>query len=362
MSFNADIGFVGDLLICDQPICYGFGVDSIHRSNYSLLFSNIKPHLQKFTHLAGNFEAVIKAIPHGGGNVSNYSMCCSPEVASALAEAGFTILSVANNHSMDYGQRWFDETTNSLEKAGIEVIGIKNNPGKVVNIRSYNIAVIGASYLPVKNNKPAYLSNPSFDTWKEIADSFGQCHQKIAFVHWGNEFVTLPNEMQLKWANEMLDAGIDIIVGCHSHVLQPSALIRGKPVFFSLGNFVSDYWQLRFRRTCMVGLDLENVKSPNVANYLINCEGTPEYINADYISLREYNGNASLKNEIALARWRMRIEYGIYLLKNAHRIKAKRHMIKWLAKRFSYILRYAAIENQNPEVIYKNYDSGSDRS
>ena len=101
----------------------------------------------------------------------------------------------------------------------------------------------------------------------------------IAYPHWGVEYVTdTPSKLQITEAHDMIDMGVDMVIGAHPHVIQPFELYRGKPIFYSLGNFVFDQY---FSRQTMQGLILkgEFEKHMSSSRLFIRLELVPVHIN-----------------------------------------------------------------------------------
>lgn len=174
--------------------------------------------------------------------------CC----AAALARAGVTHAALANNHSIDQGRNGLSETMQLLAKAGISPMGAGENPeaaGRPVVIRKGNIEVacFNSVLLPLENW--LYLEEkPDVCRWTvgRLAEEIrmykaAHPHNKVVVVlHWGMEYHKTPSPMQRRDAWRLIRAGADAIVGHHPHVIQQLEYIEGKPVAYSLGNFVFD--------------------------------------------------------------------------------------------------------------------------
>ncbi len=354
MNKTETINFMGDMLFGDQPVMYGFGFDSIWgNKKYSDIFVGVIDSTLSTKYNVANFEAVIRK-RHEHMSVSDWSMCCDENIVGELKKANINIVSIANNHTMDYGREWFDYTVKCLSDAGIGIVGLKDTPYIKLEIYDKKVAIVSASYLNVKAKKDiGYFYNPSYENWEQVLRECDDCDIKVAYLHWGNEFIKSPNKNQLDVANMLMELGVDLIVGHHPHILQQNQIILGKPVVFSLGNFVSDYWQKRLRKTAIVNLD--SSKKITQLDCKIDKLGCPRLSNNIYHELCFYD--KTVKDSIFINRNRMRIEYFFKILFNFYRIKEKRKFIKWLYRRFIYIIKFFFSEIKNPNVIYEHYES-----
>lgn len=354
MNKKESINFMGDLIFGDQPIIYGFGFDSIWGpKNYAGIFSGISSCTLSAKYNVANFESVIKK-RENRMSVSEWSMCCDKSICYELNKANINIVSIANNHTMDYGREWFDYTVKQLTDSGIQVIGLKNRPYTKIQMGDKKIAIISASYIKVKSHTDVgYFYTPTQEEWKKFLNECDDCNIKIVYIHWGNEFIVTPTESQKDIANMLINLGVNLIIGHHPHILQLNQTINGVPIIYSLGNFVSDYWQKRLRKTAII--NFQNTNQLVQHNCILDKEGCPQLTNDVNVPL--YFSPKSKNKSVFLNRSRMRIEYLTKILCNFHRIKEKRKFIKWLFKRFTYILKYFFSEIKNPDIIYEHYDN-----
>ncbi|QOR36855.1 CapA family protein [Clostridium sp. 'deep sea'] len=169
--------------------------------------------------------------------------------ATKLKEAGFTILNLANNHTMDYKEAGLANTMQALHNNGISYIGagVKNNEARkplVIEKEGYKIGFLGYSMFSprgyIYNKDKADICRVKDNIAIEIKKAKAQCDFLVVTVHWGNEFDFFPSEKQKKLAHEIIDSGADLILGHHPHVLQGIEQYKDKYIFYSLGNFVFD--------------------------------------------------------------------------------------------------------------------------
>jgi poly-gamma-glutamate capsule biosynthesis protein CapA/YwtB (metallophosphatase superfamily) len=182
----------------------------------------------------------------------------APEFAQELADAGIDVVTLANNHVLDYDDPAFDETLSNLSAAGIDVCGGGKNMAEarrpaVLSANGISVAFLGYSefadiYWSVARPKRfvAGEAGPGISPWdreaivedirraKRLAD-----HVVVSF-HWGDEYVSMPADRQVQLAHAAIDAGASVVHGHHPHVLQPVEVYHGGVIFYSLGNFVFD--------------------------------------------------------------------------------------------------------------------------
>lgn len=229
---------VGDIMLGDQNLCAGFGVGSkIKKNGPEYLFKDVKEILKQGDIVFGNFECSI----YRGIDKESHPFFCAPESAiDELQSAGFTALSVANNHIMENGRKIFDDTVVALREVNIQPIGLKNNI-TVIHINDKKIALLGYSFVE------EYISDSGYNKLisdGQIIDDInkvrGDVDLIILSIHWEPEYVPYPSYDQVKMARRLIDAGADVILGGHPHVLQSYEIYKGKPIIYSLGNFVFD--------------------------------------------------------------------------------------------------------------------------
>ncbi len=175
-----------------------------------------------------------------------------PMWAEGLRAAGITHAAMANNHTYDQGRQGLLSTYNHLKAAGIEPLGFgytKKERIQPVIIRkgATEVALFNSVPLPLENwydldDRPG-ICQASASTLADAIQSYHASHpfsKIIAVLHWGVEFQSVPSLQQHIDAQILLKAGADAIVGHHPHVVQSLKNVYGKPVFYSLGNFVFD--------------------------------------------------------------------------------------------------------------------------
>lgn len=179
-----------------------------------------------------------------------YTFRLPPEKVSLLREMNIDIVTLANNHAMDYGTDALLDTCQTLDQAGILRVGAGSDLKEasapaVMEMKGKKIGFLGASrVIPVASwnatdTKPGMLTtyDPAL-LLEEIRQLRERCDYVIVYVHWGLERHERPEEYQRRLGQQYIDAGADLVIGSHPHVLQGLEYYKGKPIVYSLGNFV----------------------------------------------------------------------------------------------------------------------------
>lgn len=163
--------------------------------------------------------------PHTGG----FTFCTTPEIAKGLDFAGIDIVTLANNHTGNYGEKGLEETKKYLSDLGITYTGVGDLVIKEVN--NIKFGFLGFDYV-FKKLKDEDL--------KLIQDSDKLVDVLVVSPHWGDEYTYVANKFQKETAEKFIENGADLVIGHHPHWVQNSEIVNGVPVYYSLGNFVFD--------------------------------------------------------------------------------------------------------------------------
>jgi poly-gamma-glutamate synthesis protein (capsule biosynthesis protein) len=255
------ICFTGDLLL-DRGVR-----EQIDRKGVEALFTNVSP-------IWANYDAVVVNLEcpattrHAPVN-KRYIFRADPQWLPALQKAGITHAALANNHTYDQGRGGLEDTYRNLQACGITPIGAGSNAEKAcspvfIHKGNIQVAVFNAVLLPLEN-------------WAYLSDEYGVCQASVeelceqitalkskkkcyvvVVLHWGTEYAAQPSLQQRHDARQLIDAGADAIVGHHPHVLQPVETYLGKPIFYSLGNFIFDARREDAQQGIIAGLTFTN--------------------------------------------------------------------------------------------------------
>ncbi len=174
-----------------------------------------------------------------------------PSVAPSLSRLGFDLFSLANNHSRDFGAAGLHETTAALRGAGLGFFGDYYNTEEVSTVRDVRGMKVGFVGLHTVYGRDA---SPALEEVRRLRP---QVDMLVAMPHWGIEYETSFSPSQQQLAHALVDAGADVVLGSHPHVVQPMEVYNGKPIFYSLGNFVFDqFFSPEVRRGLAVGIDV----------------------------------------------------------------------------------------------------------
>ena len=233
--------FAGDIMLDDGP-----GRLIAEGGDPLLPFADI---LKEADYRIGNLECPIAT---SGTPLANkiYSFRAKPATLPVL-QGRFDAVSLANNHSGDYGSEAFRETMHHLEQSGIAYFGGGRNLSEAhkplwISRKDLKIAVLGYNEFKPRSFE-AGADHPGI-AWSEdshvIADiraaKAAGADLIIPFMHWGWEKEGQASERQRQLAHKMIDEGAALVVGSHPHVTQGAETYKGKPIIYSLGNFVFD--------------------------------------------------------------------------------------------------------------------------
>lgn len=179
-----------------------------------------------------------------------FTFQCSPSYVTALNEMGVDVVSLANNHTLDYGKEALRDTFSTLDKAGIlyggagetveraEEVQIIEANGKKYGFIAVSRVIPTADW-KVENSAPGLFSCYDETRLVELVEQAKEtCDFVAVYPHWGVEYQAYPEAYQTRIAERCIEAGADVIVGSHTHCLQGVSYIDGMPVFYSLGNFI----------------------------------------------------------------------------------------------------------------------------
>ncbi len=170
---------------------------------------------------------------------------------AAIQAAGIDLVSIANNHTLDYGQVGLLDTLDSAKAAGMPIVGAGHNTTEayaphLVTVKGVRLAVVGMSQVhELKEQWKPTATRPgiamAFDRKLAVAavkSAREQADVVIAFMHWGTEGQGCPNGDQKSIAKALSAAGADLIIGTHAHVLLADGFLGGAYVHYGLGNFL----------------------------------------------------------------------------------------------------------------------------
>jgi len=201
-----------------------------HDGDINFLFENYKEILEDDDWTVLNFEGTLTTADRNPDKLGNsFLFRADPAYASVLSDNGVECVSLENNHVLDMGEEGLAETKQNLHDAGVSYY-CESEP----------------LIFTLKGVKMGMLAYQTFDQYDRLFTEVPEdvktikaqgCEVVIISFHWGSEKDYYPNEKQQKLAKLAIDAGADLVVGHHSHRINPIELYNGKYIVYSLGNF-----------------------------------------------------------------------------------------------------------------------------
>lgn len=267
--YRTSLVAVGDNLIHDAiyEAAYKDG-----KYNFMPFYEPMASYIQTFDLAFINQETMLGGVEIG---LSSYPSFNSPvEVGEALIETGFNLFSIANNHTLDRGERAILNTIDFLESKAIYYSGARatDEDTDVVIFEKNGITFGFVAYTMLTNGQvhpegKTYLANvySREKAENQINEVRSDVDFMIVSMHWGDEYVDYPNDTQKQEARFLANLGVDVIIGHHAHVIQPIEWLETDEhktlVIYSLGNFLSA--QIGVDRNIGMALELDFVKDEN---------------------------------------------------------------------------------------------------
>jgi poly-gamma-glutamate synthesis protein (capsule biosynthesis protein) len=260
---SVTIDAVGDVML-------GSGVaDLVRAGGPDAPFESVLPLLKQADGVVGNLECVLSTkgaptlakTPAAVRAHKEWLLRGTPDAARGLKDAGFAAVSLANNHTMDYGARALRDTLVTLVSNGIAPAGAGDDLSQAWQPALFERAGVRFALIAVSDIIPrGFAAGPrragvaagrslvsgdidersNAEMRAAIRMAKREADVVIVYEHWGDEGVSVPSAEQRRAAREAIDAGASVVLGSHSHVLGPIEAYRGGLIAYSLGNFVFD--------------------------------------------------------------------------------------------------------------------------
>lgn len=248
---------VGDNLIHNTLIAAGEQEDG--SLDYTSLYANIKPEIEKFDIAVIDQETIL-----GGSSFdyTGYPMFNSPwEIGEAAIDAGFDIFNCATNHTMDMGWQGIEKEieffSNHKDVVQLGVNADENSYDQITYYEKNGITfamlnyTYGTNGIPLPEDKPWCVNLLEKEkVTKDISEARKHADVVIVFPHWGTENSHDISDYQEEYTKLFSDLGVDIVIGCHPHVIEPVKWVENKEtgkkmlVYYSVGNFISHQIEL----------------------------------------------------------------------------------------------------------------------
>ncbi len=206
-------------------------------------FDGVRPLLRRTEILVGNLEGPLARTARK--QERNFAYRVDPDLAGTLARAGFRAMTLANNHLVDCGREGVLETLEALGAAGVAPVGAGRDRKAahepwIFETGHCRVGVL-AYYWNRRTAATSKLPGSAMDSRRELAEDIGALRRRVervvAFFHWGVPYVREPAAEDREKARFAVECGADIVIGHHPHIIQPFEIWRGRPIFYSIGNF-----------------------------------------------------------------------------------------------------------------------------
>lgn len=367
---NVTLTAVGDIMFHKWQLYRGYDISS-DSFDFTNTFSYVEDYLKDSDYTIGNLETTL-AGRYKGRNIrpenayqGYHGFPCfnTPEIlAYNMKKAGFDLVSTANNHSLDSKAEGVISTLDFLDDQGIAHVGTYRNDEEAkdiftTTIKDINFAFLAYTYgtngFDVPLDKP-YLINTldMYDNAKieEMLQKVREADESgvdfvVTIMHFGNEYFDYPNSYQKKMVDKLFEAGADIIIGSHPHVLQPlevrdienaDGTTRKCVVIYSLGNFISSQrytkqYPSQTDVSTIMGINFEKIDNHKPKMTSISFVPTCTFRNSRELAVLPVdeilNNMESYNLDIN--------EYGINRLKYA-RANTIKHLLTYIDKEYIY--------------------------
>ena len=234
--------FVGDVMMA------GNVGRLVADKGYDYPFQHVADRLRAADWTLANLETPISE--RGEPEQKQYAYRTSPKALPAIKDAGIDVVNLANNHVLDYGREAFLDTLDHLQSAEIGYVGAGRNEEEAyrplfVETEGIRVAILGFSMVvpdvswKAAGDQPGVAETYDYTRPVEaIRKAAEEADLVVVMAHWGEERNPHPVAKQTEMAHRYIDAGADLVIGSHPHVLQGAEKYKDRWIFYSLGNFV----------------------------------------------------------------------------------------------------------------------------
>ncbi len=269
--------FVGDIML-DRNV-----FNAVKRAglNYEFPFLKIAPALAQYDLRIANLEGPMTSTPFNMKRAEAMSFTFNPAFAPALVKY-FDVVSLANNHTYNFQEAGLASTKKFLDAAGVKYFGDPLNRvglvSRIIEKNGFKIAFVGYHAFAV----PEKIALPIIERAIRDAHSKGGADFVVVMPHWGVEYKPKPSAAQIVAGHRFIDAGADVVIGGHPHVVETVERYKGHEIFYSLGNFIFDqYFSVETMQGMMVALQLTRSSDGKIdsefktINFKINKDSQP---------------------------------------------------------------------------------------
>ena len=227
LTFAGDVTLGSEEHIRDKP----YSLDSAAREHgYTYFFEKVRLLFEQDDLTIVNLEGVLSDSSEGERKDKTYRFRGPAEFAQILAEGDVEMVNLANNHTYDYGEAGYQDTQRALYEAGIGCFG--GRQAATVQIDGIRIAFLGLSYSEMRKEDRDWAAGEI----KRLKNE-GNVSAVVFTFHAGQEYSEARTQKQEDYAKYAIEAGADLVIMHHPHVVQGMSVIGGRSVLYSLGNF-----------------------------------------------------------------------------------------------------------------------------
>jgi poly-gamma-glutamate synthesis protein (capsule biosynthesis protein) len=243
--------FVGDMMF-DRYIR-----QAESKNGNGFVFEKVKNLLSGEDLVVGNLEGpvtdnVSKSVGTEFGSKENYIFTFNPKIVQTLFQENIRLVNIGNNHILNFKESGVEQTKKYLDESDIKYFGNVGHDERNTGIEINEITVGFVNY-----NQFAQIDVAQ--TIKSIEEMKKRSNLVIVYAHWGVEYEKNASQKEKELAHQFVDAGADLVIGSHPHVVQEKEEYKGKMIYYSLGNFIFDQY---FNPDATQGLTVEAIISP----------------------------------------------------------------------------------------------------
>ncbi|MFC7439705.1 CapA family protein [Laceyella putida] len=234
----------------------------VPRFGYEYLFNYVEPYFAASDYVTGNFENPVtnrEGYPEADKFIH---LSTQPEAVKALKKIGFSSVNLANNHMKDFGKQGLLDTLRAFDGQNVDTVGAGRDLKEATRIsyetvHGIRVAVLGFSDVMPKDfrarkDKSGIAPADPDVFFPLVAKAKSNADLVLVHMHWGLEYDSGYHPRQQDLAHALVDAGADVVIGHHPHVLEPVEVYKNGVILYSLGNFVFDQGWSRTRESVLV--------------------------------------------------------------------------------------------------------------
>lgn len=257
------LAFVGDMMF-DRYIR-----ERAEATSYGAILSPVASLLKAHDMVFGNLEGPITTFTpvsdYRDAGPNHYKFTFATTVAQTLEDTHFGAVTLGNNHITNFGAEGVTQTKQWLAEAGVGYIGAPDEPYGAWRVATSGHELAFYAYDP--------WHNKDLDTLIELIGTEATSTFVVVLAHWGEEYETEPTDYQIERGHALVDAGADLIVGSHPHVVQSKEQYEDTWIYYSLGNFVFDqYFSSEVRCGALLSVTLNETGQASTTEHFIRLE------------------------------------------------------------------------------------------